>query len=189
MDSSWEWFFVPPRFGVNPQDTSCITTAPTQSTVTRTEAESMIECPWMQTWIQRQTNDDHQLVMAAYIEMISTLLNRIRAMFNAISSCLVSMDTAYSHPSTQHSHWIKHIPSSESTGKYRSTVAHLRKKKKKKTQVWFGRQCPFLTCVMVSFHRGSNSSKEYHLVFKCFYDPESIGYLIAHTLQMFHSFF
>lgn len=62
-----------------------------------------------QTWIQRQTNDDHQLVTAAYIEMISTLLNRIRAMFNATSSCLVSMDAAYSHPSTQHPHWIEHI--------------------------------------------------------------------------------
>ena len=47
--------------------------------------------------------------MTAYIEMISTLLNRIRAMFNATSSCLVSMDAAYSHPSTQHPHWIKHI--------------------------------------------------------------------------------
>ena len=152
MDPSWEWFFVPPSFGVRETPGHKLHHyCPHAVDIYQNRSWKHDWMPMVQTWIQRQTNDDHQLVMTAYIEMISTLLNRIRAMFNATSSCLVSMDAAYSHPSTQHPHWIKHIYHHlNQLGSTDQQWHTCRKQKKTKKKVWFGRQCPFSLLVWLS---------------------------------------
>ena len=192
MDPSWEWFFVPPSFGVRETPGHKLHHyCPHAVDIYQNRSWKHDWMPMVQTWIQRQTNDDHQLVMTAYIEMISTLLNRIRAMFNATSSCLVSMDAAYSHPSTQHPHWIKHIYHHlNQLGSTDQQWHTCRKQKKRKRRSGLEGSVLFLYLCDCQVRLGEQLFQGVPFGFlMCFYDPESIGYLIAHTLQMFHCFF